>query len=345
MRRADAFEIVRKHGGKPREGVTKQTDILIVGQLGWPLLDDGRPSNSLAQAKSYKIPVASERQFLAWIGRSAPEDQSKTYTAAQLASLSKLPADIVDQLAMFGLIEAREGLYGFRDLAAARQVSALLGGGTGLSVITRSLYEIRKWLPDAGLSNLRLFPETSDRLLVEQIKGRTERTGQYILDVDQPHDDANALFAKARGAEEQGDLATAEQLYRRLMKVDRNDPVAPFNLGNVLRSMGRTVEVESAYRAAVKADPKYAPAWYNLADLLDDQGRAKEAIECLSRALDGDPSYVDAMFNMGLLLQRLERHAEAAAMWKRYLALDDDSPWAARARRALKYCEMQLTRS
>jgi len=345
MRRADAFEIVRKHGGKPREGVTRQTDILIVGQLGWPLLDDGRPSNSLAQAKSYRIPVASERQFLAWLGRSAPEEQSKTYTAAQLASLSKLPPEIVDQLGMFGLIEARDGLYGFRDLAAARQVSALLGAGTGLSVITRSLYEIRKWLPDAGLANLRLFPETSDRLLVEQIKGRTERTGQYILDVDQPHDDANALFAKARAAEEQGDLATAEQLYTRLMKLDRNDSVAPFNLGNVLRSMGRTIEVESAYRAAVKADPKYAPAWYNLADLLDDQGRAKEAIECLSRALDADPSYVDAMFNMGLLLQRLERHAEAAAMWKRYLQLDDDSPWAARARRALKYCEMQLIRS
>jgi tetratricopeptide (TPR) repeat protein len=344
MRRADAFEIVRKHGGKPREGVTKKTDILIVGQLGWPLLDDGRPSNSLAQAKTYRIPVASERQFLAWVGRSAPQEQSKTYTAAQLASLSKLPAEIVDQLAMFGLIEATNGLYGFRDLSAARQVAALLGAGTGLSVITKSLYEIRKWLPDAGLSNLRLFPETSDRLLVEQIKGRTERTGQYILEIDQPGDDANALFAKARTAEEQGDLATAEQLYTRLMKLDRNDPVAPFNLGNVLRSMGRNVEVESAYRAAVKADPKYAAAWYNLADVLDDSGRAKEAIEALVKALDADPTYVDAMFNMGLLLQRLERHAEAAAMWKRYLELDDSSPWAARARRALKYCEMQLAR-
>ena len=53
MKRADAFALVRKHGGKPREGVTKQTDVLIVGELGWPLLDDGRPSNSLAQAKSY----------------------------------------------------------------------------------------------------------------------------------------------------------------------------------------------------------------------------------------------------------------------------------------------------
>ena len=345
MRRADAFEIVRKHGGKPREGVTKQTDILIVGQLGWPLLDDGRPSNSLAQAKTYRIPVASEGQFLAWIGKRAPEEQSKTYTAAQLASLSKLPAEIVEQLAMFGLIEAHAGHYGFRDLSAARQVSALLGAGTGLSVITKSLYEIRKWLPDAGLSNLRLFPESSDRLLVEQIKGRTERTGQYVLEIDTPDEDGNALFAKARAAEEQGDFSTAEQLYTRLMKLDRNDPVAPFNLGNVLRSMGRTLEVESAYRAAIKADPKYAPAWYNLADVLDESGRAKEAIEALTRALDADPAYVDAMFNMGLLLQRLERHAEAAAMWKRYLQLDDSSPWAARARRALKYCEMQLIRS
>ena len=121
--------------------------------------------------------------------------------------------------------------------------------------------------------------------------------------------------------------------------------MAPFNLGNVLRSMGRNVEVESAYRAAVKADPNYACAWYNLADVLDDQGRAKEAIECLTRALDADPAYVDAMFNMALLLQRMERHADAAKMWKNYLQLDDSSPWAARAKRALKYCEMSLSRS
>ncbi|MGB8901912.1 MAG: BRCT domain-containing protein [Methylocella sp.] len=46
MRRADAFALVRTHGGKPREGVTKRTDVLIVGEFGWPLLDDGRPSNS-----------------------------------------------------------------------------------------------------------------------------------------------------------------------------------------------------------------------------------------------------------------------------------------------------------
>ena len=345
MKRADAFALVRKHGGKPREGVTKQTDVLIVGELGWPLLDDGRPSNSLAQAKSYGIPIASEKLFLEWLGKGVPEDQAKTYTSDQLASLSKLPKEVVEQLAMFGLIEARGGLYGFRDLAAARQVAGLLAAGTALSVITKSLHEIRKWLPDARLSNLKLFPESADRILVEQIKGRTDKTGQFVLDVDKPADDADAIFAQAQAAEEENDPATAERLYRRVMKMDPADPAAPFNLGNVLRASGRMPEAESAYRAAVKADPAFALAWYNLADVLDDQRRTKDAIDCLKRALDADPTYTDAMFNMGLFLQRLEQHADAAAWWKRYLAVDGSSPWAARAKRALKYCEMQLASS
>lgn len=345
MKRADAFALVRKHGGKPREGVTKQTDVLVVGELGWPLLDDGQPSSSLAQAKTYRVPIASERQFLEWVGKSAPEQQAKTYTADQLASLTKLPRDVIEQLTMFGLIEARGELYGFRDLAAARQVAALLGAGVALSAITRSLHEIRKWLPDARLSNVKLFPESSDRILVEQVKGRTDKTGQFVFDVDTPTDDADALFQEAQAAEERGDVQTAERLYQRVMKLDPDDAAPPFNLGNLLRAAGRTLEAETAYRAAVAADPKFAPAWYNLADVLDDQGRTKDAVEGLKRALDANPDYTDAVFNLALFLQRLEQPAEAAKWWRRYLALDASSPWAARARRALKYCEMQLSGS
>ena len=55
--------------------------------------------------------------------------------------------EIVDQLSMFGLIEARNGLYGFRDLAAARQVAGLLAAGTALSVITKSLHEFANGFP------------------------------------------------------------------------------------------------------------------------------------------------------------------------------------------------------
>jgi len=345
MKRADAFALVRGRGGKPRQGVTKQTGVLIVGELGWPLFEDGRPSNSLAQARSYGIPIASERQFLEWTGKASPEEQTKTYSAEQLAALSKVPKEIVEQLAMFGLIERRDGLYGFRDLAAARQIASLIASGIPLSVITKSLHDIRKWLPDARLSNLRLFPETSDRILIEQMQGRTDKTGQFVLPVGQDDDDPDRLFEQAQAADDANDVAAADRLYRRVMKIDPSDPAAPFNLANLLRSHGKTVEAEALYRHAIKADTGFAVAWYNLADMLDDQGRTSEAIDCLLGAVKADPTYTDAMFNLALFLQRHERHAEAATWWRRYLEHDNDSPWAQRAKRALKYCEIEITGS
>ncbi len=343
MKRADAFALVSKHGGKPRHGVTRDTRVLIVGELGWPLQDDGRPSKCLVTAKSYGVPIVSERRFLEWVGKSVPEEQTKTYTSGQLAALCKLPAEVVEQLSMLGLIEAREGLYGFRDLAAARQVAQLLSCGTPLSVITRSLRDIRKWLPDARLSNVRLFPESSDKLLVEQVEGRTDSKGQFVLDVaKQEDDDADLAFEQAQSAEEVGDTAGAETLYRRTMQLDPSDPAAGLNLGNLLRDQKRMVEAEAAYRWAIKADLHFAPAWHNLADLLDEGGRLSEAVDCEKRALDADPKYADAMFNLAIFLQRLERHAEAAPWWRRYLEHDRNSPWAERAKRALKYCEIQM---
>jgi tetratricopeptide (TPR) repeat protein len=97
------------------------------------------------------------------------------------------------------------------------------------------------------------------------------------------------------------------------------------------------------YRDATKADPDFAPAWYNLADALDERGRTPEAIAALENALHADPDYADAMFNLALMLQKLERHADAATQWRRYLKLDADSQWSARAKRALKFCEIQMT--
>jgi hypothetical protein len=47
------------------------------------------------------------------------------------------------------------------------------------------------------------------------------------------------------------------------------------------------------------------------------------------------------MFNLALLLQRKNQYPEAADYWRRYLASDSRSDWATRARRSLKYCEMQ----
>jgi len=342
MTRAEAFEVVRPHGGMPSRAVTKRTKLLIVGELGWPLLDDGRPSNKLSRATTYGIPVASERRFLEWIGKAVPDSVHKTYSADQIASLSKLPSDTIEELAQFGLLDDRGGRFGFRDLASARQIAKLFSDGVGLSEIIRGVSQIRKWLPDVGLANVRFHPGPHRSLEIEQAGGRTDKNGQFVLAIDGSQHSPDELFGQAQFAEENGDIAEAERLYGILMKSDPSDASAPFNLGNLLREVARNVEAEAALRAATRADPTFAEAWYNLSDLLDAQGRPEAAIECLRAALEVAPEFADAIFNLALLLQRKNEYAEAADYWRRYLATDCQSDWAARARRSLKFCEMQI---
>jgi tetratricopeptide (TPR) repeat protein len=208
-------------------------------------------------------------------------------------------------------------------------------------------------LPEERRQRARLGPDLRHRvggpehptrhdIEIEQPEGRTDKRGQFVLPVNPPERNADALFERAQAAEETGNVAEAERLYRALMKCDPPDAAPPFNLGNMLRANGRKVEAEAALRAATRADPTFAEAWYNLSDLLDEQGRSEAAIDCLRSALRAVPTYTDAMFNLALLLQRDNKHAEAAEYWRSYLANDAQSEWAARARRSLKFCEMQM---
>src|SRR5262245_24592641 len=342
MTRAQAFEVVRQHGGMPSQTVTKRTQLLIVGELGWPLLDDGRPSNKLSRANTYGIPVASERRFLEWIGKAVPASVHKTYSTDQIASLSNLSSNTIQELVQFGLLDERGGRFGFRDLASARQIAKLFACGVRLSEIIRGVSQIRKWMPDVGLANVRFHPGPHRSLEVEQAGGRTDKNGQFVLAIGESQYTPVELFAQALLCEENGDTAGAERLYRILMKSDPTDASAPFNLGNLLRTGSRNVEAEVALRAATRADPTFVEAWYNLSDLLDEQGRAEAAIECLRTVLRVAPDYADAIFNLALLLQRKDEYAEATDYWRRYLANDSQSEWAARARRSLKFCEMQI---
>ena len=342
MSRTEAFDVVRQRGGTPSPAVTRRTQVLIVGELGWPLLGDGRPSNKLSRATALGIPIVSERRFLEWVGKAVPDDVQKTYSAEQLATLSKLSIGMVRELSQLSLLDERDGRFGFRDLASARQIAKLLNDGVRLSEIIRAVSKIRKWLPDAGLSAVRLHAGALSDVRVEQPGGCTDKYGQFVLAVDGARDDPDDLFDRAHAAEQVGDIAEAERLYRLLMKSDPTDASAPFNLGNMLRAAARIVEAEAALRAATRADAAFAEAWYNLADLLDNQGRSEAAIECLRKALVVAPDYIDAMFNLALLLLQKGSYAEAADCWRRYLAHDRASEWAMRARRSLKFCEIQV---
>jgi hypothetical protein len=123
MSRTEAFDVVRQRGGTPTPAVTRRTQVLIVGELGWPLLDDGRPSNKLSRATALGIPIVSERRFLEWVGKSPSDNDQKTYSADQIAALSKMSIGMVRELSQLSLLDERDGCFGFRDLASARQIA------------------------------------------------------------------------------------------------------------------------------------------------------------------------------------------------------------------------------
>ncbi len=184
MKRADAFALVRKHGGKPREGVTRKTDVLVVGELGWPLLDDGRPSNSLAQAKSHGIAVASERQFLEWLGQSIPDAQAKTYSAAQLG--------VPEQAAA---ASRRPTRHVRPDRGARRPVRfpRPRGGAPGRRSARRRHRPVDDHPqpqrdPEMAAGCAPVEPEAVSGILRPAAgragAGRTDKTGQFVLDVE-----------------------------------------------------------------------------------------------------------------------------------------------------------------
>jgi hypothetical protein len=64
-----------------------------------------------------------------------------------------------------------------------------------LSEIIRSVNEIRKWLPDIGLGNVRLHPAPCASLEVEQAGARTDKHGQFVLAVDDCRHNPDDFFA------------------------------------------------------------------------------------------------------------------------------------------------------
>ena len=89
--------------------VRRQTDVLIVGELGWPLLDEGRPSNKLSRASTYwQRYLANDAQF-EWAARAR---RSLKFCEMQVRP---------DFIPRAGSLRLSAGTSGYRSLSACGQ--------------------------------------------------------------------------------------------------------------------------------------------------------------------------------------------------------------------------------
>lgn len=76
-----------------------------------------------------------------------------------------------------------------------------------------------------------------------------------------------------------------EKICRTIIKLDPKDSTVHYNLGNLLKELGRKEEAEKEYREAIRWKPDYAMAYANLGFLYTQLGKIKEAIEMFEKAL------------------------------------------------------------
>ena len=320
----DAAAKVAAAGGTLRRGLSRRTDVVVVGRRAHELVANRRLDRRLAQVARSRTQVVSEGALLRAIGMApALSHIDRPFTLANIAAQTQMALDTVETLALFDVIESDEaGRCAFRDLVAARAVARRLNEGASLAEILAGA------LHAAGPG---LHGDAA------HIVATIER-GQLHLPLADSNPDADDLFESAYAAEEDGDLTRAKALYQRCLHADRRDPTAPFNLANVLVALGQPPRARLHYELALSVDPKFVEARYNLAHQLEAAGDVAGAKTQLLAALKTDARYADAWFNLATLHTRDGDMAAAIRAWEKYLVLDPSGDWAEKARQSLTLC-------
>jgi Flp pilus assembly protein TadD len=169
-----------------------------------------------------------------------------------------------------------------------------------------------------------------------------------------------AMFADALQHHQSGRLGEAEQLYRRILRLDcrhadslqllgvialqigrhqlavdmiskaitLNAEVASYhsNLGNALRHLKRPDEAATCFRTAIRLKPDYPEAHNNLGSTLQAQGLLQEAVACYRTTIQLQPDLAEGHKNLGKALVQLGRLDEAAASFRHAMHLRPDDP-------------------
>lgn len=368
MPRRAAEELVIRRGGTVGRTVSRCTDLLVVGQEGWPLKADGRPTNKLRRAKSlsrlgFGIEIVPETEFLQRAG-VAEDDVFGLHplsTLTNIAGVTRRQIEIWIEAGLLAPADHAEGvpLFDYVGVTAVRSLAKLLGSEASPRTLSRSLRSLGHWLPNVeeittALSRLTLVDgritfRTSDGRLAEPggqlqlaYESNEEQSPSVVLSMAEAMA-RDELFEQALDRESAGDLEAAANLYRRLLLEQGPDADAAFNLGNALHALGQHQAAIERFRQAIELDPNLADAWHNLGNVLLESGEPAEAADAYAVAVSVEPSYADARYGLAGALEETGRYADARPHWRAYLELEPAGECADYARRRLAETEERPT--
>ncbi len=280
-----AAGLVETYGGRSVQSVSGSVTMLVVGEEGWPLEEDGEASQKLRHvtnmiAEGADLRIVAESDWLHLIGLNERRDEIKrSYTPAMLSSLLDVPVNLIRRWARIGLIRpvrrvCRLLYFDYREVASAQRLAKLLNEGVGPETLERSLAELSQTLvgTDRSLAQLTLLVQ-DEKVLMRDAHGVVNpRTGQRLLDFE-------AAPPTSLKVHEPIDATTTVQ-----QQVDDGDPTA-----HVDSDDSQPVSI-SFVEARMRLDDRgmdqwKAEEWFNEGCRLSEEGAFEAAVNAFRNCL------------------------------------------------------------
>lgn len=371
MTHKEAHARVVECGGTAAEHISRQSTMLVIGEEGWPLEADGKPSVKLQHAERFNaegldIRIVNESEWLGFVGLDGWRGElHRRCTPAMLSQMLNVSVHQIRRWERMGLIKAvahvcRLPFFDFQEVAGARRLAELVEAGVSVKEIQTSLARLESVVgvgqrPLAQLEILAggrhvLYRDSTGRLKTAQGQRMFDFAGppageptepESLLLPAEPSADrsrwtATDWFDEARRLADDGDLAPAVEMLRMSLMDDPDAPEVHFYLAEVFYRQGNVAGALERYYVAVESDHNYLEAWTQIGCLLAELQQFPSAIEAFDIALDIHSDYPDAHLHKAETLHQAGRSDEAVAHWRKYLEFDQSGPWAEAARKRLE---------
>ncbi len=376
MTHAQAADLVTQHGGVATEHVSRHTTLLVVGEEGWPLEEDGQPSVKLQQverlqAEGVAIRVINESEWLQALGLTEQQAEvRRLYTPAMLSGLLKVSVHLIRGWERLGLIRAvkrvfRLPYFDFQEVTSVRKLSELLNTGVSRRELEASLRSlpsvVRGYVRpleqlEILASNARvlirdehglLVPSTRQRLFTfeEQLAQKsatpaTDREPPFQMRLDRAWapqtETAKEWFDRGCGHYDSGELTEAIEAFRLALMAGPPTADLQFHLAEALSRANNPRGALERFYSTVELDHDYLEAWTQIGSLHREVGEPDAAMLAFDIALEVHPDYPDAVLQKAETLAELGRGNEAVVLWRQYLTFDSRGPWADLARQRLE---------
>jgi len=349
-----AAEYVVDHGGETMSHVSARTTMLVIGEEGWPLESDGRPSQKLAKAIEFvrdgaDIRVLGESDWLRLIGEGERDaDIRRTYTPAMLSQLLGIPVGVIRRWERLGLIRpvkrvCRLPYFDYQEVTGVRRLAELLTAGVSHNELETSLLAIRDAIGtvDCPLAQLDILVQDA-HVVYRDSRGLVQPvTGQRLFEFDPPDDDcpedANDIHPLPgvldRDNQPETGMSPAQWFAEACRLAEHNDQLeaAASACRRCLKALDfrdrSSLVMEPDDRGFGRADaPQPGIVNFHLAELLYRMGNLEGAVERYHVAIECDPGHVEAWTLLGCVLIEIQQFDTAEDALNTALALHPDCP-------------------